>query len=278
MFTRVSSHIRSNIVGYLALYVALGGVAMAAGHIGAGDIKNNAVHSNHIKNGQVKAADLAPGSVSGTNVSDGSLSGADLAANAVNSAKVADNSLNGNDIQDSSLTGADVGPNTLTGTNIDESSLGKVGDANTLDGIDSSGFVPTGTLQVIPPTTMSVGTFKTLASVGTLNLKAACGLFWKEQTHSWIPSDSNLVTFLDGSSRYTFSSQSLGGAAGDSGGVDIQGGQSFLMSVGGDETATPATGFVEEGGNYGVFNIYQIHDTNFQGNPFCTYGGYLVVN
>jgi hypothetical protein len=50
------------VVAYLALFVALAtGGAYAAGQIGAGDIKDNAVHSKHIKNGQVKARDTAQG-------------------------------------------------------------------------------------------------------------------------------------------------------------------------------------------------------------------------
>lgn len=45
----------------------------------------------------------------------------------------------GADVIDETLTGADVQNNTLTGDDILESSLGKVGDADTLDGL-SSGF------------------------------------------------------------------------------------------------------------------------------------------
>ena len=60
MSSSIRDHIRSNIVGYLALYVALGGAAWAAGQVGSSDIKDNAVRSNHIKDGQVKAADIDP--------------------------------------------------------------------------------------------------------------------------------------------------------------------------------------------------------------------------
>lgn len=75
---RIREHVRSNVIGYVALWVALGGVAWASATIGSSDIKDNAVHSNHIKNGQVKSADLASNSVDGTKVADGSLSGADV--------------------------------------------------------------------------------------------------------------------------------------------------------------------------------------------------------
>ena len=52
--------------------------------------------------------------------------------------------VTGEGVQDESLTGADVRNNSLTGEDILESSLGKVGDADTLDGRDSTGFLGAG--------------------------------------------------------------------------------------------------------------------------------------
>ena len=49
----------SMAVALVALFVALGGVAWAAATIGARDIKDNAVRTDHIKDGQVKNSDLA---------------------------------------------------------------------------------------------------------------------------------------------------------------------------------------------------------------------------
>jgi hypothetical protein len=49
----------SMAVALIALFVALGGVAWAAATIGARDIKDNAVRTEHIKRGQVKTSDLA---------------------------------------------------------------------------------------------------------------------------------------------------------------------------------------------------------------------------
>ena len=63
MSSSIASHIRSNVVGYLCLFWLMTGTAWAAGQIGANDIKNNAVRSNHIKNGQVKAVDVASSKV-----------------------------------------------------------------------------------------------------------------------------------------------------------------------------------------------------------------------
>lgn len=56
--SRTRDHIRRHVVGYLALFVALGGTgAWAADKITSKDIAKNAVRSKHIKAGQVKAAD-----------------------------------------------------------------------------------------------------------------------------------------------------------------------------------------------------------------------------
>ncbi len=110
---RVRAFIRSNIVGFIAIYLALGGISWAA-------IKSNSVKSKHIKDGQVKTNDLAAGAVTDIKLADGS----------VVTAKIVDNSV--------------------TGAKVDESTLGQVpsaaqadnatnaGDADTLDSLDST--------------------------------------------------------------------------------------------------------------------------------------------
>lgn len=52
---KVARHIRSNVVAYIALFIAFGGTAWA--------IENRSVKSRHIKNGQVKAVDVNPAQV-----------------------------------------------------------------------------------------------------------------------------------------------------------------------------------------------------------------------
>lgn len=69
----VRRHIRSNVVGYLALFVALTGVTYAAG-----GVPKNSVSSSSIKKGAVKSIDVRNGTLTGTDVRDGALSGADI--------------------------------------------------------------------------------------------------------------------------------------------------------------------------------------------------------
>ena len=72
MSNSISQHLRSNVVGYVAVFLALSGGAYAAG------LDDNSVRSKHIKNGQVKNADIAAGAVTGDRVAADSLGGAQI--------------------------------------------------------------------------------------------------------------------------------------------------------------------------------------------------------
>jgi hypothetical protein len=64
----VRDHIRSNIVGYVALFVALSGVAYAANAV-----PKNSVSSSSIKTGAVKSSDVGDEALTGTDVSEATL-------------------------------------------------------------------------------------------------------------------------------------------------------------------------------------------------------------
>ena len=72
MAARIREHLRTNVVGYVAVFIALTAGAYAAG------LPKNSVKSKQIKDGQVKLSDLAADSVDGSKVEDGSLSNADF--------------------------------------------------------------------------------------------------------------------------------------------------------------------------------------------------------
>jgi uncharacterized protein YjbI with pentapeptide repeats len=129
----------ATVVAYLALFVALGGSAMAAfvvssnSQIGPntiyGAVKPSSANDN-IVDGSISPSDIAASSLGGGRIKDGSLTGADLAAS----------SLTGSRIQDGTLTGADLGANTLSGTQINESTLARVPDSAALGGVAAAGF------------------------------------------------------------------------------------------------------------------------------------------
>jgi hypothetical protein len=106
MRNRVGEYIRRNVLGFVAIFIALN-----AGAYAVTVAPPNSVVSSSIKNGEVKTPDLGAGSVTSSRI----------APNSVGSAKVADNSLGGVDVK--------------------ESTFGIVPNANHLDGFNSSAFL-----------------------------------------------------------------------------------------------------------------------------------------
>lgn len=82
----IAVHLRSNVVGYIALFFALTGSAYALQG-------KNTVDSGDIKKGQVRVSDIGKAAVTGPKI----------AANAVDGSKVADDSLSGDDVNEASL-------------------------------------------------------------------------------------------------------------------------------------------------------------------------------
>ena len=91
------------LIACLALFVSLGGVSygVATGFIDSRELKNNTVRTQDLRN----------------------------------------NDIRGKDIRNSTIKGRDVAFNTLTTADINESRLGKVPDADKLDGLDSGAFL-----------------------------------------------------------------------------------------------------------------------------------------
>jgi uncharacterized protein YjbI with pentapeptide repeats len=178
-------HLRSNVVGYVAVFIALSGVAYAAGGgntVGSKDIINGQVKSvdvrdDTLKGGGLTGADLGPDSVAGSELAADSVAGSELSADSVGGSELApasvgfeelmpgsvrsttvqdeslegidifDSSLSGIDIFDSSLSGADIDDNSVTGTDIDDNSLsGADIDDNSVTGTD----IDESTLAIVP--------------------------------------------------------------------------------------------------------------------------------
>jgi hypothetical protein len=69
--TRIVNHVRGNLVGYIALFVALGGtsyaaVSLPAGSVGTAQLRNGAVTSKKLANGSITPAKLDRRSIGGS--------------------------------------------------------------------------------------------------------------------------------------------------------------------------------------------------------------------
>ena len=58
LLRRFGRHVRTHVIGYIALFVALGGTAYAADTVGSSDIIDESILSQDIKNGEVMTSDL----------------------------------------------------------------------------------------------------------------------------------------------------------------------------------------------------------------------------
>jgi len=98
MMSYLARHFRNNIVGYLALVIAMGGTSYAAvalprGSVGTAQLQRGAVTTPKIRDGAVTTRKLALGSVKTGRLANGSVTSPKLVAGSVNSGKVADHSL-----------------------------------------------------------------------------------------------------------------------------------------------------------------------------------------
>jgi hypothetical protein len=113
MQSRIRDHIRSNIVGYIALFCfAMGGSAYAIDGPLPGQ---NQVGSEDVINGEVKAADLGTDSVGSGKIVDRQVKNADLSLGASSSNTIADGGIQGIDVKNDTLTGTQIDESTLTG-------------------------------------------------------------------------------------------------------------------------------------------------------------------
>jgi len=120
------NHIRSNVIGYVALFFALSSSALAA----------NTVFSEDIVNGEVKTADLATVAVTGPKIRADAVINDKLADDAVTSTEILDGSVTGADVLDGEVANADLADGSV-GTNKVQD--GSVNSAKVLDDSQAGG-------------------------------------------------------------------------------------------------------------------------------------------
>jgi hypothetical protein len=95
MLTRLRSHISSNLVGYLALFVALGGTsyAVSTGFIDSREIKNNTIRTGDLRNNEVRSRDIRNRTLVGRDHLSNSLGGDQIAESKLGEVPTAENAL-----------------------------------------------------------------------------------------------------------------------------------------------------------------------------------------
>ncbi len=103
-------HARANVVGYIALFFALGsGTAMAANTVFSTDIVNGEVKTADIGGGEVDTSDIANDAVTGAKVADDDLGNVDLKAGSVRTSELHNSGVHEQDLADGAVTPAKHG-------------------------------------------------------------------------------------------------------------------------------------------------------------------------
>jgi len=154
---RLSSSSASLAISLAALFVALGGTAVAVSQIGTAQIKNGAVTAGKLHSAAVTSDKIKPGAIGSKRIANGAVTSPKLgraavgtnalAGGAVTSSKLgpaavgasalAGNAVTSSKVADGSLTAGDIAPNTFlpaTGTAADSAKLGGVAPNGYLQG------------------------------------------------------------------------------------------------------------------------------------------------
>ena len=114
---RIRNHIRSNIIGYVALFFAFTASAVALPGV-------NTVFSDDIVNGEVKSADLSTDSVNGNKLRDNSTGSLHVIDNSLRTQDVFDDTLTGNDIASDAIGNDELGPDAANSAEIANDAVG----------------------------------------------------------------------------------------------------------------------------------------------------------
>ena len=188
---RVGEHFRGNVVGYLGVFLALTGTAVAlpgTNTVDSGDIINGEVRRGDIAGSAVNSSKIADGSVGSLDLADGGVVRADLANGAVDAAKVADGSLGAADIDATQIqrrvTGTCTAPEGITSIGANGSvtcaspvfAIRLFPNAGTNNSIDFSGSGPGLALS----TTCHIGALTLLLITNTGSSAATLNWFYSD--------------------------------------------------------------------------------------------------
>ncbi len=105
-------------VSVIALFVALGGSALAISQIGTSQIQNGAVTTPKLANGAVTARKLANNAATSSKLANNAVTTNKLLNNAVSTNKLLNNAVSTNKLANNAVTGAKVADGSLTASDI----------------------------------------------------------------------------------------------------------------------------------------------------------------
>jgi hypothetical protein len=117
MSKAIRAHLRSNVVGYVAIFL----FAMSATAIALPG--SNTVFTDDIVNGEVQSGDIGTNEVTSADIANGTVSTQDIATDGVTSADILNGEVTSADVLDADLTGADLANNSVSGDDIQNETL-----------------------------------------------------------------------------------------------------------------------------------------------------------
>jgi hypothetical protein len=121
---RIRDHIRSNVYGLVAIFIALGGTAYAVDTVGSADVINDSLLSEDLKNDGVRSADIRDEALTGTDVLDESLTGADVLNDSINGGDVGPGTLNDRNMIGNGISAQSIAPGGVGASEIADDSIG----------------------------------------------------------------------------------------------------------------------------------------------------------
>jgi hypothetical protein len=142
MSARIARHVRSNVVGYVAVFLALSGTAMALPG-------TNTVFSDDITNGQVKTPDLNGGAVTTGKLAPNSVESPKILDEGVKTLDIADNHVRSSDVRNDNLVGGGLAAIDLSLDSVGSSEIAAnaVGDSEIEAGGVGASEIASGSVQ-----------------------------------------------------------------------------------------------------------------------------------
>ena len=141
--TKLRNHLRSNVIGYVALFVALSGTAVAshpggADTISSADIINNEVRTEDIRDANLTTADIRADSITTGKIADGEVRSGDVLDESLGAADLDADSVNASELVSGAVGTFEIGVNEVLSRNI---ALGEVNGGDIASDAVSSGDI-----------------------------------------------------------------------------------------------------------------------------------------